>query len=396
MKKILLMAAMAAMMTVSCTNDNNETTTRHNDEIKFASPVMYNVSRNVGEITGVKYPDSETFMVYGIKYDASKPYPGWGEEGTEQEFAAEGTEMKARYDDNKQVEGWFPAFAHYYKEGMNYAFGAFSPANYNTGVTYKDKEGLQLTNYQPAAMGQQLDLMYAPRVYDKNATTDKTDGKYSGVNIAFKHALASVHFRVGVDPKYKRSMDKSGYKLVDGDFKIKSITLTDVKSKGNFNENIQNETAATNKNIYSAQPTWTVDGTTTNYTFLDNTEYIDIKVPTDAQTTVKQAVVDITTIPTGKYGILIPQDIENSGIKAVIEWQHRKWTDNDTFIIDDMKTEVLLEDHMKENKIWKQGVRYIYNVVFRGNLIYFAPTVEDWVEEEHTILPMPENNVIVP
>ena len=410
MKKIFITLVAAALTMTACTSDDDDQQ-RVSDrtQITFAHPVMYGVSRAVGEINGI-YPTTEKFFVSGMKYPAAA-YPGWA--SSTQVFYNLCEEFA--YDEQSIGKGWFSTKMYFFEDGMKYAFSAYSPSSIittntaqTTGasqahtVTY-DAKGLNLTNYYCGDIGNQTDLMYAPRIYDivggNMAHTGNGNATYDGVNLVFKHALASVHFRTFVDPTYmKMEKDIYGNTIATGNYKIKSIILKNVNMNGDFCENIdESVTPRTEAPAWTAQSNIPADG----ICFLNalktvggdaENDNVDVVVKTedinsDIATLGKDVTRDITTLypndditTKGQSGIMIPQTFAPDAAIEV-RWIH-KYMASGTERQDHYTSIIPLKDHTTE---WLPGKRYIYNLVFKGNLILFKPAVDDWTDEDINI-----------
>ena len=408
MKKLFMTFIAASLALAACTGDDEDYDgAGASRQITFARPVMYGVTRAAGEINGV-YPTTEKFCVSGVKYPATG-YTGWA--SATQVFDNQCEEFA--YSAQVIGKGWISAKPYFFEEDKKYAFGAYSPSSIKTTntiatsgpssaqtVTY-DATGLHVTNYFAGDMGSQTDLMYAQRKYDitsaynnsHGGSTEGTDGNtnatYDGVNLVFRHALASVHFKTCVDPDYVTFKQNAGYGTAEGEFSIISVKINKVAGSGTFNEGITSEGGAS-KTTYVATPKWTDNTTyTTSYTFMEsvlpggNAAGMAVPMPAAAGTKVSDRAADITTLTydtdkKGLSGLLVPQTI-NKDAEIAVTWK-QTYRDDVTGLpaTKTLSKTLTLKDITAE---WKPGYRYIYTIVFSANSIYFAPEVTEWTEE---------------
>ena len=414
MKKLLLMAAVAGFALASCTSEDETYEAQNNQEaeISFAAPVMYKATRvldenNHGEIEGIKYPETLSFNVWGIKYPGN--YPGWDATAAEEAFTQNGGVGKSisltvnPKKFNNKVIGWFPAKKETFEGEKKYTFAAFSPST--VASTSYNKNGLAITAYEIPALGLQDDIMYSARHYniDKNSSvTSNANGNedYNGINLVFKHALSAVHFKTCVDPDYLKAMEAAGYDASKIEFRIKKITLQGVYTQGNFAENI--DLTLDTKAQYASAAKWTVAGdknTAAGYVFFecgaDETYGSLVPKPADLKTaTLENSLKDISDkgvfdkATSAFSGILLPQIFggttgsENNDAKIIIEWSMNDGKQENC--VDQENVEIILNKWTDE---WLPAKRYNYNIIFKENLIYFAPQVEDWTNENITINP---------
>ncbi len=373
MKKLLMMAALAGFAFASCTNDNEESyeANKAPQRITFASPVMYgNTRANImdaeqgGTVGGthIAYNKKETFRVFGVKYDAGK----WGVNQADV-YGVDGEE--AFY--SQSLGGWDTQLPRFWEAGKDYAFAAYSPNIVAGTVAYDWTNGLTVNGYQTPAIGQQYDMMYAPAVKGLNdqsqlaAGTNGNNDGYNGVNLVFKHALSSVHFKVCVHKDEP---------LNEKNFTLNSITLAGVQDKGNFAENAATGAAA-----------WTDQAGTTSYDFVAE-PYSPSKVAFNLADDVKSVNA------ANHIGFMVPQTLPEA-TQIVINYTVNLGTEQEPNMKDFTKTIVLnAADLMPVTAKWEMGKRYTYTIALTAsNRIYFAPSVDDWTDVE----PTPGNNPIV-
>lgn len=129
------------------------------------------------------------------------------------------------YDDNGYTT-WAAGTTYYWPDGK-LTFIAYAPSSVNGTV---DGEGVHFPDYSVAdAATDQIDLLYSERAYDKQALDDETagseitdenpdftDDSYTGVHLAFKHALSSIVFSVRTKEYYKTANGATITRDIDG------------------------------------------------------------------------------------------------------------------------------------------------------------------------------------
>lgn len=356
MKRILLFAAVAGAALAGCVKNESEGgVTASDSKISFEAPVVGATTRAVtkyGEIVGA-YPIEESFKVWGWYHEGD--YSGFGTSTNWKNYMTDndGNPITVEYDGNSS---WDSATDYFWPKTGKLTFAAYSPADAEGTYTHTDK-GLQIAGFTVADVGEQYDLMYSDRAYNRNSSTNlytpgTATNPYTGVDIVFRHALSSIVFKVGTAADYTNA---------DNTFKIKSITIKNVYGAGDFNEGLTDRNNSTTRD-----PQWTVTGTA-------DKEYVaftgDFTVPND-QTTVEPA--NTPDKPTDL--ILLPQSFETNN-NAIVEIVYTYGTKASGEI---KHTETFKLNDATHVQAWKPNKRYTYNIIFGLDKIYFAPVVEAW------------------
>lgn len=360
MKKFMLLATAVGMTLTSCVNDEESAMMGSRSVIAFDAPVMKTSRANVqGEITGVKYPQNETFKVFCKIYSGN--YAGW----------TTSTEIKnyfAEAGDEAKHEGgtyWSTSTIYYWPDaGYNLAFAAYSPAILGDACTAastkveRKEEGIVITDFvSEDNSDNQYDLMYSHTVYDRN----KSNNAASAVSMQFEHALSSIVF------SSQKSDEAAQYQITD--LKVTGTFYT----KGDFTQGI---TPATSGGAYSENenPDWHLDATSSvNY------------APTFNAFTVPAASPEIFTQGTSAI-LAIPQPVPANATVTVTYTKTSNGTTTDHTV------DILLKDFKKATTEgvavaegideWERGKRYVYRIAFGENQrIYFEPAVTDWVQQ---------------
>lgn len=341
MKKLFFIAAIAGVALVSCTK-NEVAPIAQQDEITFATPVVGPQTKvQYGEI-GVNYNEAEHFGVYAVHTQAA--LSTWEGGSLYMGTSTVGLEcLKAATESY-----WAPATPYYWpKEGV-LSFAAYSPFGVSGNVTY-GATGLSVVGHTVSAnTAEHVDFMYAPRVYNRNSSTEEGDDnnskyKYDGVNILFEHAMSSIVFKVarktGIDSNTEITLNK--------------ITLTQPYLKADFNETI------TDGATYVAVPKWS------NWGSADDV----VAYGPATGTTLTETLVEYVN-NTDDDIILIPQTLTDE-VKVVLEYTIKNPGNHEV----DQVSEIQLNTHTAS---WGMGTRYTYNITIGLEEIIFDPAVTDW------------------
>ena len=369
MKKFMLLATAVGLTLTSCVNDEESAMMGSRSVIAFDAPVMKTSRANVqGEITGVKYPQGETFQVFSKIYTGS--YAGW----------TTSTEIKnyfAEAGDEAKHEGgtyWSTSTVYYWPDaGYNLAFAAYSPAKLGaasqaTTIT-RNEEGIQIDDFVSEPVSDnQYDLMYSHTVYDRN----KSNNAASAVSLKFEHALSSIVF------SSQKSDEAAQYRITD------LMVTGNFITQGDFNQGI---TPATSGGAYTENenPQWdTEDVTPTAVQY--EPSFIAFPVPAASPEIFTQ----------GSSAILaIPQEVPQTA-KVHVTYEKTTNVGLATETTTTHTAEIFLKDFKKATaegaavaegiNEWERGKRYVYRIAFGENQrIYFEPSITDW-EQQPTLI----------
>ena len=387
MKKTLIISAIAAaFLGTGCVSNDVFSPEEKQVEICFTTPVVGSMTKApvYGEINDktnpTTYPTTENFVIYGVRHPNT--YDGWASDNATT-YINGGEFTYASYNDATVGSGgWKGLNTYYWPESGVLSFGGYSPASATKvaggessgkGTFSYGADGLTITGFSvhPTASLQQ-DLMYAERVYNKeNNTTDANNAIYDGVDIAFKHALSSIQFKVQLSANYSSI------------FKLTSIKVGRVKYSGTFTENITEEIATNGTITTSNAPKWepadalllssapyvafsSTDGLVLNNNYKDGTtdNYLTLDGVTGQN--------DLILMPQEFVKVVNGSDVVvNSDAEIVIEY-----TVNDS----PQSSTVKLSDIITYK--WEIGKRYTYNITLGYDLILVGATVETWTEND--------------
>lgn len=215
-------------------------------------------------------------------------------------------------------------------------------------VTCAHDTGIKIENYS-VMDNLNKDILVAEIAKDKKNNESATGTWEEGVPTVFRHALAKVEFKVNKkidDPKVE--------------FRVKSITLNQVSTKGTFTQGSPAESWG-----WSAQPATATD----NLTVFTG----DVKVTETADAGTYNELT-----PTD-YSIVLPQTFDvNSPSKLTIVYDIIT-----SYVADDKKVTETVEETKALNTIYTSGweckKNYILGITLGLNEIYWDPSIVDWV-----------------
>ena len=313
-----------------------------------------------GEIKGTTYDPEENFVIYGVRHPNS--YDGWTSDNATTYINGGVFTYDESYNDATAGSGgWKGINTYYWPESGVLSFGGYSPAGIQGTFTY-NAAGLKIESFAiKTDAAEQQDLMYAERIYNKTSNTG-TNTTYDGVDIAFKHALSSIQFKVQLSAEYSST------------FKLTSIKVGRVKYSGTFTENIT-ETIAANGSITSTNnPSWSV----ADNLILNSAPYVAFSGSAQLNNNTGDGAIDYVNKylaldgVTGQNDLILMPQILTGNNEAVIEI---KYTVNGT----EQSSTVQLNTITPE---WEMGKRYTYNITLGYDLILVGATVETWTEND--------------
>ena len=379
MKKTLIISAIAAaLLGTGCVSNDVFSPEEKQVEICFTTPVVGSMTKAsetpvYGEINGTTYPTEENFVIYAVRHPNT--YDGWASKNATTYINGGEFTHDSSYDDETEGTkgGWKGLKKYYWPESGVLSFGGYSPASATKvaggessgkGTFSYGADGLTITGFSvhPTASLQQ-DLMYAERVYNKeNNTTDANNATYDGVDIAFKHALSSIQFKVQLSADYT------------SEFKLTSIKVGRVKYSGKFTENITE--TITNGIITSsnAAPKWEPADAllldSTPYVAFSSTDGLVLNNNYKVGTTDNYLELDDDNIKGHNDLILMPQELPAEAELEIVYTVNKK-EESSTVKPSDLKI-----------KEWEMGKRYTYNITLGYDLILVGATVDRWETEQ--------------
>lgn len=354
MKKLFFIAALAGAALVSCTK-NEGVETPEQDVITFAEPVTA-LSTKAVEI-GENYPTSQNFSVFAHYYtEAEGGYTTFAEGDLYMD------DVETSY--NSDIKGWDPKTGsgvnYYWPKQGTLTFAAYSPSKVD--ATY-DKEGIHFANYTvDTDCTKQYDLLYSERSYDQTKEMMVTNAPYNGVQIKFNHALSSILFTVRTDADYAAD----NFNIV-----LKKISIKNVLSQATFNQGLEDGNGEVTKPV-ADHFGWAGHSYKKEYVAYNSSKVLS----TVASFTENISVTDPRQNDTQNTNlILLPQEFSDQ--QLYIEYQIvNKNVGSDETVVNQNATFNL--NYYGDG--WKRGYRYVYNLTFGFDKIYFDPVVTEWDE----------------
>ncbi len=368
MKRFLFMSALASVALASCVNDEvMENTSKASDQkITFNAPVVSGTTRAVaGEQPGSdgKYNIAEKFRVYAQ----------WDYDGTFEHWITANSDKQALYMSNVEVaydsekQGWTSNEPVYYwpKTGA-LTFAAYSPSDVNSfNPTYSDA-GLSVNGFTVEDLiANQYDFMYSERSKNCTNNTDKyileisQNKSYTGVDILFKHALSSIHFKVKAADIYTGTT-----------IRVKQVTILNAYSKGDFAEDLNDANS---------------DGVKASWSNLESIKNYAVKTNADNQVLSSGEAVPLS----GANGvILLPQALKHSDtehVKVKVDYSIQNRTGPELIQVAELdlvtgNNNGYYKDGSVDIDEWEMGKRYTYTINIGLDKIYFSPEVVNWVD----------------
>lgn len=225
-----------------------------------------------------------------------------------------------------------------------------APSVNGTGanVSCANDTGIKITGYS-IKDNQNKDILVAEIAKDKKNNKSATGKWEKGVPTVFRHALASVEFKVNKkidDPKVT--------------FKVKNITLNGVSTKGTFTQGSPTETKAWSD---WAEPD-------NNIPVFTNAEGVEVIKTADATS----AEFDALKPATGDYKIVLPQNFNATPTLTIVYDIITNYTG--TAVTETVTETKALNEIYKNN--WDSGKKYVLGITLGLNEIYWDPSVVDW------------------
>lgn len=355
MKKSFLIAAMAGLAFVGCTESDLDKSVTSQQAIRFNAPAVRPTTKAATEF-GQTFDPSKDFNVFGTWF--ANNYDGFANGKVYIDEAI------AEYDANT----WYPKNGsnyYYWPKNGSITFSAYAPSSskMETAATV-GANGLTFSNYVVGHTNNSLmeDVLFSERAYDKTASLG-SGTPYEGVDIRFRHALASIVFNAKLKEAYTGTT-----------VKITGISLSGVESTATFNQNLDNANGATTKlpdgTGTSGNPAaWVGAGVPVTYT-VDDAADVTLSASAYYFCTSSTTAPDYTGYYRNSDLLLIPQNL--NGVKLTIDY-----TIQSTGGAEIAQKHVVTYDSSSK---WDIGYRYIYNIQISFDPINLNPIVEVFVD----------------
>lgn len=306
------------------------------------------------------------------------------------------------YIDNQEVKyypdavapfvanSWHTLTANYWPKQGSLTFFSYSfannPVSFKGNLTCTATDGLKLVGYDVnATENKNSDFMVADIMAGQRQNTKNEAGAEKGVPTIFRHALTQiVGFYVTTEGDYKGAPLAAGSKVIE----VNSIKIVNAYSKGNYT--MTNDAATRTES-------WKHQSDSKTY------EYTPVTGKSEALNTTAAELVN-------EQKIFLPQDFAASGytytgvsllekslerqtpgykakVEAVghieLKYTIKTYTD-DTNYSEEEVTELIALNEIGNWNINKK-ITYKITIDLSSNIIYWAPTVVAWAEEDQTI-----------
>lgn len=226
------------------------------------------------------------------------------------------------------------------------------------GVSCAHSTGIKITGYS-VRENRNKDILVAEIAKDKVANESAIGNWEKGVPTVFRHALAKVEFKVN---------KKKNYSNVK--FKVKSITLNGVSTKGTFTQGSPSESWGWSTETPDALPLPVFTSTT------------GMEVTKTADST-PEPEFNALEPGTGDYSIVLPQNFDNDTPTLTIVYDITTTSTSFTETVTETKA---LKDIYTDN--WECKKNYVLKITLGLNEIYWDPYVEGWDNGTVTDIPL--------
>lgn len=227
-------------------------------------------------------------------------------------------------------------------------------------VSCAPNTGIKIENYSVTDnSNKNKDILVADIAKDKTSNTSATGTWETGVPTVFRHALAKVEFKVN---------KKIDYKNVK--FKVKSITLNNVSTKGTFTQGSPTENWG-----------WSDQAEPDKLTVFSSTTGMEVTKTAGPAS----PEFDALNPSTGDYFIVLPQDFDATSTSTLTIVYEIITSYTGTPVTETVTETKALNAIYTDN--WKSKKNYVLRITLGLNEIYWDPSVEVW-EDTVTDIPL--------
>lgn len=321
--------------------------------ITFDTPIVSPATKAVthGVVNSTTYPTANNFMVAAVWSSAN--FTTWGAATSYMTLQEVSKVAAGEGGANAAAGSWTTATPYYWPKQGYLSFLAYSPSS-ETG-TIDGTKGIQFAGYTTKVDGTQVDLMYSNLQKDQTKAAHDYGTTYDGVQIDFNHALANVVFNLKTKEVYNNV-----------EIKVQTISLKGILNNGSFDQNLGGAAA------------WTPTGTATNFDNIVETGN-ELTITNTAISSATHAnIYDVLVMPqpfTNNIEIYIEYTIKHTGESAIPQTFTQKVNELTYFDHETDRTAA----HQVSVSGFEMGKKYIYNIIFTLDQIYFSPEVIEWV-----------------
>lgn len=340
MNKHIFYIAAACVALASCVKN----------EVRVNAPDKEITFQTVSTKAGAAFDKNHKFYSYAYFLDKGKT---WDVNHTNAQAYIDNALIA--YENSPSGNYWAAAKPYYWPKQGSLTFFAWTddtPApSVGTGanVTCAHDTGIKITGYS-VKDNLNKDILVAEIAKNKTKNESVTGRDWTnGVPTVFRHALAKVEFKVNKRMAYENVT-----------FKVKSITLNNVSTKGTFTQGSPDETTGWK---------WSDWAETDNLTVFSSTTGVEVTK------TANPAPAEFDALnSTGDYSIVLPQNFNATPILTIVYDIITSYTGTpvtETVI----ETKALNEIYTSN---WESKKKYVLGITLGLNEIYWDPSVEAW------------------
>ena len=221
--------------------------------------------------------------------------------------------------------------------------------------------GIKITNYS-VKENKNKDILVADIANNKKSNESATGSWEKGVPTVFRHALAKVEFKVNKKEDYPKVT-----------FKVKSITLNNVSTKGTFTQGSPTESWG-----------WSGQDTPDNLTVFSSATGVEVTK------TAVPGSAEFDALDSGDYSIVLPQTFNNDTPTLTIVYDIiTSYVDAEHSVTEEVTETKHLKDIYKSESStstaqWECKKKYVLGITLSLNEIYWDPSVVEWANGDVT------------
>lgn len=343
MNKHIFYIAAACVALASCVKN----------EVRVNAPDKEITFQTVSTKAGAAFNEDNHFFSYAYFLEKDKT---WVANHADAKLYINGADIYC-HADNPSEKSWEANKTYYWPKQGSLTFFAWtddtpSPRIAGAGakVSCAHDTGIKITDYS-VKDNLNKDILVADIAMDRTANETNTGTWKKGVPTVFRHALASVEFKVNKMTNYK-----------DVDFKVKSITLNGVSTKGTFTQGSPTKSNA-----------WSDQAVADNIHVFTNAASGSVTKAADATT---EPEFDILTPATDDYKIVLPQTFDATSTSELTIVYDIITNYTGTPVTETVTETKKLNGIYTSN--WESGKKYVLGITLGLNEIYWDPSVEGW------------------
>ena len=323
------------------------------NEVRVNAPDKEITFQTVSTKAGTAFDKSNHFFSYAYFLEKDKH---WNTANLSTDAKAYIDNAEISYKSGKDV--WAATETYHWPKQGSLTFFAWTDntddPKVGTGaaVSCAPTTGIKITNYS-VKENKNKDILVADIAKDKSSNETVTGRDWSeGVPTVFRHALAKVEFKINKRENYPNIV-----------FKVKSITLNKVSTKGTFTQGSPTESWG-----------WSGQDTPDTLTVFSDPTGMEVTKTEDP------APAEYHTLDSGDYSIVLPQNFDNDTPTLTIEYEIiTNYTG--TAVTETVKGTKALKDIYKSATStgkWESKKKYVLGITLGLNEIFWDPSIEGW------------------